>query len=92
MEANEKQRQRVVYLRTKLCWSLRQIAEDAGLSRTRVHQLLNPTNPKRLARTYRCVRCGHDWKSKAVEPPRRCPPSDGGCGSYFWNQKDEHAA
>lgn len=92
MQANEEQRARVGHLRNRLGYSLRQIAEETGLSRTRVHQLLNPYNPKGKARGYRCVRCGHAWESRAVEKPRRCPPSDGGCGSWYFDQKPEAAA
>lgn len=55
-----------------------QIAREMGLSRQRVHQVLQRPNPMGEVRTYRCMECSGVWQSAAVEAPERC----GVCGSY----------
>jgi len=60
--------------------SVREIADDLGVSRQWVHELLRRPNPLGVETEFRCRHCGDRFRSTARSGPERCPA----CRRYGW--------
>ena len=56
------------------------VAELLGCSRSTAYRAATRHNAEGVARDHACRRCAHEWRSRALDHPLRCPS----CRSTTW--------
>ena len=72
--------QKAIQRRVEAGETVSSIAREMGLSRQRIHQVINRSNPTGKVITMRCRECKKSWKTMSLDLPERC----GVCGTYDW--------